>query len=75
MLALIKDNSSIKREVIVFRGQLIKLLGEENVSSFMAIDILEEIYRNNRSLIVADKEELLAICRVFVELMERDHLT
>jgi len=39
----------------------------------MAIDILEEIYKNNRYLIVADKEELIGICRVFVELMERDH--
>lgn len=59
----------------MYRGQLIKLLCEENESSFTAIDILEEIYKNNRSLIVADKDELLAICRVFVDLMERDHLT
>lgn len=39
----------------------------------LAIDILEEVYRNWRALIVSDSEEVLSICAEFVRLLGKDN--
>jgi hypothetical protein len=63
---LIKDNKELRKEVSNWRRWLIALIREDEQRDgqigILVIDILEEIYRNWRSLIVSDSEEILIIC-------------
>lgn len=63
---LIKENRELRREVSRWRRWLITLVREDEQRDgqigILVIDILEEIYRNNRSLIVSDSDELLIVC-------------
>lgn len=63
---LIKDNRELRKEVSNWRRWLIALVREDEQRDgqigILVIDILEEIYRNSRSLIVSDSDELLIVC-------------
>lgn len=73
LYVLIKDNKVLKKQIISMRNSFIHLVAEENHHSFVALDILTEIYSNNRSIVMSDREELYQLCSVFKELMDRDH--
>ena len=61
---MIRNNLKLKDIVSEHRGVFISIL--ENDKSkykyYVAIDILVEIYKNNRKLIISDNEELKQIC-------------
>ena len=51
---LIRDNSVLRRRVREWRGWLVAILKEENELFLVGADIIEEVYRGNRSLLVSD---------------------
>lgn len=60
LYVLIKDNKELRREVSNWRRWLLTLIKEDEQRDgqigLLAIDILEEVYRNWRALIVSDSE-------------------
>ena len=77
LYVLIKDNKELRREVSNWRRWLLALIKEDEQRDgqigLLAIDILEEVYRNWRALIVSDSEEVLSICAEFVRLLGKDN--
>ena len=60
---MIKNNLKLRDIVSEHRRSIIAMLEVEYTNYYVAVDILEEIYRNNRKLIISDTEELQKICR------------
>ncbi len=66
LLALIKANPELRRIVSGWRKWLVGLVGEEEMReggvSLLVLEVLAEIYRDWRGLIVADSEHVLLLC-------------